>query len=782
MAAVFAQLIVGGEARGVHALLVPIRDDDGTVARRRAASRTAARSSASTASTTGASGSTTCASRARRCSTATRRSPPTATYTSPIENPTKRFFTMLGTLIQGRVSVCGAAISATKVGARRSPSATRWSGASSARPARRGGAAARLPHPPAPAAARARARPTRCTSPRSASSPSCTRSSRRPRTPTTATPARARDARRGPQGASRPGTRPTRSRRAARRAAAPATCATNRFAALKADTDVFTTFEGDNTVLLQLVRQEPADRLPGPVRRARPARHGAVRRRPGARDVAERTASRGCSPGSPTTCVPGRDDGADLLDRETQLELFRWREEHIARRRGAAAQGRDRRRARPVRRLPVSAQAGAGRRRGRSSSPEAALARGMVLGQDEAIDETTRQDWRDSGLSHLLAVSGQNVMLLVALAMPLLALMRHRAAGTRTALLALMALYVPLAGAGPSLQRAGVMGAAGIAAMTLSRPASRWYALLLAAAATLALNPRVSADPGWQLSFAAVAGILAMGRPLAAALARAGEELAERAAARPRAVVRGFAEASRSRLQPLLRPVRSWRSTSVPCRLPDWSRTSWRCPPWRPRCGSGWSRPPWGSSAASLRRRGRSRAARPADQDPARLPRGPRGALRRPSPAAGWRCRCTPRRTSPPPTCSSSPRSSPPARPRDAGGVPPPAGLRRAGRRLAARPAFLPRRACSSSCSPSSRSPPPPASARRPSRRPDREVPRHRPGRRHARPGRTRRERPLRRGPAGGRRLPALRAAGVRRLDLAVSTHHRATTRAASTS
>ena len=74
---------------------------------------------------------------------------------------------------------------------------------------------------------------------------------------------------------------------------------------------------------------------------------------------------------------------------------------------------------------------------------------------------------------------------------------------------ALIALYVPLAGAGPSLQRAGVMGAAGIAAMTLSRPASRWYALLLAAAATLALNPRVSADPGWQLSFAAVAGILA---------------------------------------------------------------------------------------------------------------------------------------------------------------------------------------------------------------------------------------------------------------------------------
>jgi competence protein ComEC len=177
-------------------------------------------------------------------------------------------------------------------------------------------------------------------------------------------------------------------------------------------------------------------------------------------------------------------------------------------------------------------------------APEAALARGMVLGEDEEIDESTRQDWRDSGLAHLLAVSGQNVMLLVALAVPLLALARASPGARGAALLVLVALYVPLAGAGPSLQRAGVMGVAGIAAMTLSRPASRWYALLLAAVVTLALNPRAAADPGWQLSFVAVAGILALGRPLAAALARAGGELLpEPASATARALVRGLAEA-----------------------------------------------------------------------------------------------------------------------------------------------------------------------------------------------------------------------------------------------
>jgi competence protein ComEC len=156
---------------------------------------------------------------------------------------------------------------------------------------------------------------------------------------------------------------------------------------------------------------------------------------------------------------------------------------------------------------------------------EAALARGMVLGQDEAIAEGVREDFRASGLAHLLAVSGQNVMLLVALALPLLAVAGLGPRGRGLALLGLVALYVPLAGAGPSLQRAGVMGAAGIAAMTLSRPASRWYALLLAAAATLALNPRAWEDPGWQLSFAAVVGILCLGVPLGRGFSRAVEGL-----------------------------------------------------------------------------------------------------------------------------------------------------------------------------------------------------------------------------------------------------------------
>jgi competence protein ComEC len=157
----------------------------------------------------------------------------------------------------------------------------------------------------------------------------------------------------------------------------------------------------------------------------------------------------------------------------------------------------------------------------------AALERGMVLGEDERIDPLVRDDFRRSGLAHLLAVSGQNVMLLGALAFPLLAAAGVGLRARLAIVLALICVYVPLAGAGASIQRAGVMGAAGVLATAVGRPASRSYALLLAAVVTLGLNPRVTGDPGWQLSFAAVAGIAWLAPPIAQGLGRLPRPLAE---------------------------------------------------------------------------------------------------------------------------------------------------------------------------------------------------------------------------------------------------------------
>ncbi|MEA2286294.1 MAG: competence protein ComEC [Solirubrobacteraceae bacterium] len=142
--------------------------------------------------------------------------------------------------------------------------------------------------------------------------------------------------------------------------------------------------------------------------------------------------------------------------------------------------------------------------------PQAALLRGMVLGQDDALPGATREDFQAAGLSHLVAASGQNVMLLAALVLGAASLVGVGLRARLLSVLALIAVYVPLAGGGPSIQRAGVMGAAGVTATLAGRPASRWYALLLAAAVTLTLNPRAVEEPGWQMSFAAVAAIMVL--------------------------------------------------------------------------------------------------------------------------------------------------------------------------------------------------------------------------------------------------------------------------------
>jgi competence protein ComEC len=145
---------------------------------------------------------------------------------------------------------------------------------------------------------------------------------------------------------------------------------------------------------------------------------------------------------------------------------------------------------------------------------EAALARGFVLGEDEEIDAATVEDFRRAGLSHLLAVSGQNVALLALLVMPLLALLGMPLRTRLLWIVAAIAVYVPLAGGSPSIVRAGVMGALTLLATFVGRRSSRLYALAIAAIVTLAIDPRIGADVGWQLSFAAVLGILAIARPL----------------------------------------------------------------------------------------------------------------------------------------------------------------------------------------------------------------------------------------------------------------------------
>jgi acyl-CoA oxidase len=113
MAVVFAQLVTGGETHGVHALLVPIRDEAGN-----ALPGITIGDCGVKAGLNGVDNGRLTFDHVRVPREALlNRFADVAedgTYTSSIANETRRFFTMLGTLVRGRISVAGGAVTATE--------------------------------------------------------------------------------------------------------------------------------------------------------------------------------------------------------------------------------------------------------------------------------------------------------------------------------------------------------------------------------------------------------------------------------------------------------------------------------------------------------------------------------------------------------------------------------------------------------------------------------------------------------------------------------------------
>jgi competence protein ComEC len=138
------------------------------------------------------------------------------------------------------------------------------------------------------------------------------------------------------------------------------------------------------------------------------------------------------------------------------------------------------------------------------------IVEGVVLGDEQSLSDDLRRRFRASGLYHLLAVSGQNVVLVAGGALMLAWLLGiPRWLGQIGALAAITA-YVLAVGAQPSVIRAGVAGALVSLAWLAARPADRWHFCLLGALVLLAWNPYTLFDPGFQLSFAAVAAIFVL--------------------------------------------------------------------------------------------------------------------------------------------------------------------------------------------------------------------------------------------------------------------------------
>jgi competence protein ComEC len=143
-----------------------------------------------------------------------------------------------------------------------------------------------------------------------------------------------------------------------------------------------------------------------------------------------------------------------------------------------------------------------------------ALVEGVLLGDDGGLSPELKNAFRRSGLYHLLAVSGQNVVLLAGGMFGLARLVGIGRAPAHVAALGAIGLYVLAVGPQPSVVRAAVAGGAVSVAWLAARERDPWHVLLLAAAVLLAWNPYTLFDAGFQLSFGAVVAIFLAAGPL----------------------------------------------------------------------------------------------------------------------------------------------------------------------------------------------------------------------------------------------------------------------------
>ena len=164
--------------------------------------------------------------------------------------------------------------------------------------------------------------------------------------------------------------------------------------------------------------------------------------------------------------------------------------------------------------------------------PQASLLSGILLGDDSGLSAELDQQFRQSGLTHIIAISGFNIALLagalLALTRPFL---RPRPAG----LMALLgvAVYAVLVGGEASVVRAAIMAGLFIsAARLLGRPTFTPAGLFSAGLLMTLVEPRILWDVGFQLSFMATLGLMLYHEPLAQWLQRRLEQRLEPALAR----------------------------------------------------------------------------------------------------------------------------------------------------------------------------------------------------------------------------------------------------------
>ena len=148
-------------------------------------------------------------------------------------------------------------------------------------------------------------------------------------------------------------------------------------------------------------------------------------------------------------------------------------------------------------------------------SPQAELARALLLGQRDDLPAELSEQWRRAGTAHLLAISGLHVSVVLGVALiSATALLGRRRNAYVLLPLALIWAYAVLSGLNPPVVRAAIMGSVYLAAIAAGRQPSGGLALVLAAAILAIWNPTIMATVSFQMTIAAMAGIIFLTDPL----------------------------------------------------------------------------------------------------------------------------------------------------------------------------------------------------------------------------------------------------------------------------
>lgn len=142
----------------------------------------------------------------------------------------------------------------------------------------------------------------------------------------------------------------------------------------------------------------------------------------------------------------------------------------------------------------------------------------LLLGRREYLDRSLRDRFAAAGLAHLLAISGMHVGLLATLLLLTGSILRVPREHRDWATIGGIWLYLAMIGAPASALRAGMMLTFGLVGRLIQRPYAPEAGIAAAALLLLVAEPLSILDPGFQLSFAGVLGILLLRDPVAATL------------------------------------------------------------------------------------------------------------------------------------------------------------------------------------------------------------------------------------------------------------------------